>query len=170
MTFSSQPSRRTLRGVLALAAVPLLLLTSSCSIFSDGTPVRDDGEQGVTESGRADVDKIIVGDCLDSTTNSTVSQVPIVPCAEEHDEEVFGSFTLPPGEFPAAETLESEGWEQCDALFAEYIGLPYEESALEYYTLSPTQDSWESRNDRVVSCIVSDPAGPMTGSLKGAAR
>jgi hypothetical protein len=37
-------------------------------------------------------------------------------------------------------------------------------------TLTPSKDSWEQANDRVIQCIIIDPAGQVEGSLKGAAR
>ena len=54
--------------------------------------------------------------------------------------------------------------------YTSFIGVAYDDSALEVYPITPTQDTWDQLNDRVVQCVVTDPAGQTTGSLKGSAR
>lgn len=169
MSVSPRQFSRARRAALALVTIPAALALAGCSLLSDGVPVRDDGGS-VSEAGRADVNNIEVGDCLDATTNDTVYQVPVVPCAEEHDEEVFGEFHLPPGDYPGDDVIEAQGWEECDAKFQEFIGVAYDDSEIDYYTLTPTQDSWEDFSDRSVMCIASDPAGKTVGTLAGAGR
>ena len=58
----------------------------------------------------------------------------------------------------------------CIPEFATFVGLAYEESALDYWPMYPTAGSWEN-GDREVLCIAWDPSGAkLTGTLAGAAR
>ncbi len=134
------------------------------------TAIERDDEGAVTEQSQASVDQIAVGDCMDSTDDSVVYDVPVVPCSEEHDEEIFGEFELSGDSFPDATALEDESNEKCVAMFTEFVGMDYFDSELDFYTLTPTEDGWNEFNDRTVNCVIVDPAGKITGSLKGAAR
>ncbi|MFF8817660.1 septum formation family protein [Leucobacter sp. NPDC015123] len=134
------------------------------------TAVERDDSGAVTEQSQASVDQIAVGDCMDSTDDSVVYDVPVVPCAEEHDEEIFGEFELAGETFPEAAALEEESNDKCIAMFNEFVGIDYFDSELDFYTLTPTEDGWNEFDDRTVNCVIVDPAGKITGSLKGAAR
>jgi hypothetical protein len=57
----------------------------------------------------------------------------------------------------------------CLGLFADFVGLPYDESALVMAHVHPAEDLWADGH-RVIQCLILDPAGPVTSSLKGAAR
>ncbi len=48
--------------------------------------------------------------------------------------------------------------------------MAYEESTLDFFYYVPTQESWTLAIDRTVDCLLFDPAGPATGSPKGAQR
>lgn len=160
-------TRSTLGAALAtLALVPAL---AGCSMFTV-TPVERDDAGAVTEQSQAAVDDIQVGDCLDSTSAEVVYDVPVVPCSEPHDEEIFGEFDLEGPDFPEATAMEEETNERCIALFNDFVGMDYFESELDFYTLTPTADGWAEFNDRTVNCVIADPAGKVTGSLAGAQR
>lgn len=170
-------SRRALtRIAVAVAAIAVALPLTGCSIVGDllggpaPQPQRDETTQEIVEEGDADVFAIRVGDCLNEATAETVSEVPVVPCDTAHDEEVFSEITLTGTEFPGDDAVQTQADEGCYAQFAEFVGLAYEESALEFYAYRPTEDSWTQLDDRIVSCIVYDPAGQTTGTLAGAAR
>ena len=70
---------------------------------------------------------------------------------------------------PDAGQMQSIVDEQCLGAFEGFVGLPYEQFALEVTWLEPTAESWDA-GDRELLCIVADPAGGVTGSLEGAAR
>lgn len=162
-------SRRSLAlGALVLTAG---LTLTGCSAITGlfGGATRDDSGE-ITEGGDVDVFTIAIGDCLGQAPDGEVSTVAAVPCSEEHDGEVFHDFTLPEGEFPGDEAIEASAYEGCEPAFATFVGVSYEESALDYVFYSPTEASWNEVDDRVISCVVVDPAGAVTGTLQGAAR
>lgn len=111
-----------------------------------------------------------VGDCLATDpSGEVVSEVPTVDCEEPHTSEAFHSTTIDADELPSQADVEQLVEDECLAEFESFVGMPYEQSALEVLWLSPTADSWE-QGDHEVVCLVTDPAGQTTGSLEGANR
>lgn len=93
----------------------------------------------------------------------------MIPCSKPHDEEVFIEFKMPDGTYDDnAITTEAEKC-QGDA-FTQFVGIDSSSSSLEVVYLAPTKTTWDEMNDRLIQCIITDPAGQTTGSLKGAAR
>ena len=80
------------------------------------------------------------------------------------------TINLAEGEYPGEEAVKADADATCIPEFANFIGLAYEESVLDYWPLYPTEGSWAS-GDREVLCIAWDPSGAkLTGTLAGAAR
>lgn len=146
----------------ALAGV-LIAGFAACS----DDPERDETTGEFTESGEADVFNIQVGDCFDDAGTGEVSELPVVPCDQPHNNEVFHSYTIPGDTFPGDFTAVAE--EQCNPAFQSFVGVDYNSSALYMTTLEPTSGSW-AEGDRELLCIIYDPAGPVTGTLQGANR
>lgn len=170
------PTRRRL--ALAAFVVAASTALSGCGMLQQfiptSQPVRDAGTGEVTEQiENGDVFAIRVGDCLNSTesgaTGEEISSVPIVPCAEAHDDEVFSAFQMDDGEFPGDDATVEQAGEACMREFDTFIGLSYQESELDFWPMTPTAASWDG-GDREVLCIAFDPAGKVTGTLEAAAR
>lgn len=161
--------------VLAGSALALTVALSGCSTISNllggGTADADrDEETGqVTESANIGIFALKVGDCKLESPSGLLEDADVVPCTEEHDEEVYHEITMPDGEF-SEEDVDAAGQECVGDAFTNFVGITWEESTLDVYPINPTKDTWEQLNDRVVQCVISDPAGPLTVSLKGAAR
>lgn len=158
--------------VAALALAVALTGCAAINVFgnSSGDPERDSETQEITSAGQADVFSIKVGDCLHAVQNDTVEAVPVVPCGDPHDEEVFAEFSLPDAEWPGRDAIDAAATEQCGPAFREFVGLPWEESALNWYPLTPTEQGWAEVGDRLVQCVIYDPAGKVSGSLQAAGR
>ena len=154
---------------LALLATTAL---SGCSVIDSvlgnpGSAVRDEEGQ-VVEEGDVDVFTIAVGDCFDDEGEGEISSVPIVPCDQPHDNELYYEFTLADGDYPGDDEVGTQANDGCLGAFPDFVGLAYEESTLDYFPITPTSASW-SGGDRVVQCAIYDPAGPITGTLAGKA-
>ncbi|PVE92053.1 septum formation family protein [Microbacterium sp. TPD7012] len=166
-------NRRAL--MLAGTAVALSIALSGCSAINSilgggaGDADRDQETGQVTESANIDVFALKVGDCKMSSATGLIEAVDVVPCEEPHDEEVYHEFSMEDGEF--SEEAVDAATEGCigDA-FTTFVGVVWDESALDVYPITPTKDTWDQLNDRVIQCVISDPAGPVTGTLAGAAR
>jgi hypothetical protein len=107
------------------------------------------------------VDELTVGDCLRFSG--------AVPCSEPHTEEVFATVTLPEGDFPGMPAILAQAEEFCFAEFEGFVGLSYEDSVLEMGLYPPEEEIWLA-GDRLLVCVVSDPAGDTTGTLADANR
>ncbi|MEF3405318.1 septum formation family protein [Agromyces sp. CCNWLW203] len=169
--------RRTLtRAIVALAAVAVVIPLSGCSILRDlaggqaPQPERDETTQEIVEEGDADVFALMVGDCMNEVSEELVSEVPVVPCDQPHDEEVFFDLTLEGAEYPGDDVIQTQADEACLAQFEPFVGMAYDTSTLGFYAYRPSQESWEQMDDRIVSCVIYDPAGQVTGTLAGSAR
>ena len=167
------PARRPLARLLAAAAaLAVTLPLTGCStlggLLPAPQPERDETTQEIVEAGQADVFALRVGDCMDTPEGEVVSEVPVVPCTEPHDDEVYFDFQLADGEFPGDDAVTEQSDAGCLEQFQPFVGLAYDSSTLDFYSYRPTAESW-AEGDRVVSCVVWDPAGPVTGTLQGAA-
>ncbi|WP_127473759.1 septum formation family protein [Microbacterium sulfonylureivorans] len=131
---------------------------------------RDDTTQEVVEAGNEDVFALRVGDCFDDVEAAEFASLPVIPCDEPHTNQVFGSYALPDGDWPGDESIGEGSIAECDALFEKFVGIGYDESALDWWTISPTEESWTTEDDREVQCVIFDPAGEVTGTLEAAAR
>lgn len=159
-----------LAAAAALSCSALVAL-SGCSVLGGGNEPERDESGDITEAGEADAFAIRVGDCLESMEwSDELTTVPVIPCAEAHESEVYAAVDLADGDFPGADAVADQAEEYCYGEFEGFIGVAWEQSGLEYGYLSPTQESWERANDREVLCVVWDPESLTSGSLAGAAR
>jgi hypothetical protein len=132
------------------------------------TPAQEE-ETAPAESGDVGVFDLEVGDCLgEQTPEGEIESLEAAPCSEPHTEEIFAALTVPDGDYPGQEALDAEA-EGCLEEFAEFVGMPYEESVLEINYMTPTEESW-GMGDRELLCTVYDPAGDTTGTLADANR
>lgn len=91
-----------------------------------------------------------------------------VPCAQEHDGEVFAAFDLPDGSYPGDAEITRAADDRCYALQDAYAmdrwALPAD---VDVYYLTPTSDSWRT-GDREITCLFgnTDERDTLTGSLR----
>lgn len=149
------------------AAVTGLLLAGLGACSDD--PERDESGE-FTDSGDADVFTLAVGDCLSGESpTGDVGEVPVIPCDQPHESEIYFSYTFAGDEMPTPDAMAQTVDEQCLTAFQTFVGLPYDQSVLEITTLEPTTESWAD-GDRELLCLVFDPAGGVTGTLAAAGR
>lgn len=149
--------------LFATAALGALTLTG-CSLF-DSDPPRDPDTGELLEPAELDVFELQVGDCLDEFAEGTdVSTVQAVPCSAPHSDEVYMSAQMEDGEFPGAEEAREFAEQACADGFAEFVGIPWTDSELDFGFFNPTEASW-SDGDREVLCTITDPMSNITGSL-----
>jgi Septum formation len=87
------------------------------------------------------------GTCLDE------DEVP-TDCAMAHDAEVYAQVSLPEGAWPGDDAIGTASDEVCRSEFEAYVGTAY---------------GWAA-GDRDVLCLVFDPEGPLTGSVRGSGQ
>ncbi|WP_152188445.1 septum formation family protein [Georgenia satyanarayanai] len=123
------------------------------------------GAAGCTADSVLDLE---VGDCLNQSDleGEEVSSAATVECTEEHDAEIFAEHVFSGDEYPGVDAVQAKSEETCLAEFEEFIGLPYEQSALPFTMLYPSEQSWNDADDRTTLCIVVSDE-PLTESLEG---
>jgi len=165
------------RRALALvgSAVALSVALTGCSAINSilgggsGDADRDEDTGQVTESANIDIFSLKLGDCKMESPSGLIEDADVVPCDQPHDEEVYYEITMDDGEF-SEEAVDAASQECIGDAYTTFVGITYDESALEVFPITPTKDTWDGFDDRVVQCVIVDPAGQTTGSLKGAAR
>ncbi|MFF7292802.1 septum formation family protein [Microbacterium sp. NPDC008134] len=168
-------NRASRLGIATIAAAAAVALLSGCSVITDlvgggGSAVRDADSAEITEGGDLSVFTLEIGDCFNDTAGEQVSELPVVPCADPHDNEVYYEHEMPDGEFPGDDAISAAAEENCFAQFEGFVGIAYADSVLEYNYLTPTTGSWEDYGDRLIQCIVYDPSAQVQGTLAGVAR
>lgn len=114
------------------------------------------------------------GTCFDDVAELTqegggeVGDVPIVDCAEPHDNEVFATFDLTDDSFPGDEAVRASADEGCEARFEDYVQRDYASSRFVVSHLVPTAQTWESADDREIVCFLYDiDLAKLEGSAEG---
>lgn len=113
-----------------------------------------------------------VGSCL-ALTGDTKYLVPPVPCAQEHEEEVFKLFAFPEGGLLEGDALQAFLRTACDEAFTQYVGMGERESKYGWYAATPSEGGYE-RGSRDGMCIAFTDIHDIrdipviTGSIKGA--
>lgn len=152
-----------------VAAVLIAVTTPMLGGCLSDEPERDQSGAIQSKVDNADIFAIKVGDCLGETVEEEIDTVKAIPCAEEHVSEVYAEKKLPAGSFPSRKDLDEMNEEFCSPAFEKFVGVSYDESKLDLTYIEPTKLSW-LEGDRTVQCLVSDPKGPVKGSLKGVER
>jgi hypothetical protein len=181
---------RTAGGRVAMFLAPLGIAVTSIAILGlltangygggIGAPATALGSGGGA-AGNAQAPKsfepaIAVGSCVTGIGQATeaaqeMDQPDVVSCDQAHDAEVVyvGAVdeTTAGPDYPGAEWLSDAAAEQCTGAVSEFLGVPWEQSAYGMQTVYPSEGSWAA-GDRAVACWLQNPAGPTTGSLRGA--
>ncbi|MCS5719228.1 septum formation family protein [Herbiconiux sp. CPCC 205763] len=167
---ATSPSGKLTLSVAAILALGLTL--SGCSeLFPSAAPAATDSQSGEEiEQTDTDVFTLSVGQCLNDTDGTEVSEVPLVDCADEHDFEVYGELELAGDEFPGDDAIDEQSDAQCLELFQPFVGISYDDSVYGYTYFTPTEKSWTDGDDRLVSCLIGDPEAKVVGSLAGVAE
>ena len=128
------------------------------SFFSSLNDADRDGSGDLVSAGDLDVMALQVGDCFDDPEelDEVVFDVSAVPCSEAHDNEVYSlvPVTIAGTAFPGDSALQDFSYEACvGEPFSQYVGSHYLDSALEVFTFTPTEESWDT-GDRDVVCVL----------------
>ena len=151
---------------IALALALLAALSGCTATAATSTPVPT-GSATV-----ANVFAMKVGDCLTDDNSlggdATVTHVPIVKCSVSHTSEVIASILLKGANaaYPGTDSVNATADQRCNAPYEKFTGATLKTTALDYTFYVPTAGGWK-QGDRQILCVVYNPAGPVTGSLKG---
>lgn len=138
------------------------------STESSGSSDDSESEQAQSES----VFDVSLGDCLmlGDTPSGEVKDLNRIDCDKPHSAEIYAQKDMADGTFPGTEAAAKEAKTYCAQEFGPFVGIPGSDSKLEGQFIHPTQESWDQESDRRIQCVVTDPAGGVTGSMKDAKR
>lgn len=125
------------------------------AVFGFSMAAERDSAGEITSAGTVDAFEIRVGDCFndDAFESAEISEIPAVPCAEPHDNQVYATFDIAEEKWPGDERVDELASVGCYERFADAIGKGYEDSVIEYTTIYPSEGSWKRGNDREVVCV-----------------
>lgn len=162
----------TRMSAAAVGAVLLIGATASCGLLGGDDPKRDEPGGQITESSDADVFALQVGDCLNvaDLNDPEIATVPVSPCDQPHDAEIYAEKTLPKGDFPGDDAVQAAAEEFCIPEFESFVGIGFDQSTLDAFPLTPLEDGWNMRDDRLIQCVVYTEGDPVSASFKGSAQ
>jgi hypothetical protein len=155
--------------------VVLVVLIVLGKIDIDDT--KRDAEGHVIEANVTTVDALKVGDCFDQEDTLAsggdsdpvrVEEVTVKPCSALHHFEEYAEFTLPEGDYPGEDAINTEANDRCFAEVRAYVG-PEARPKLRrvsIYFYYPLKLDWNLRHDRIVQCMFAYEGEPHSGSLK----
>ncbi|WP_371669334.1 DUF4190 domain-containing protein [Streptomyces sp. NBC_00289] len=149
-------------SVLSSVGLVLWVLSLSTGFASGVWEGVKDGANGTASMNK--------GACFDSPggLEGAAYDFDEVPCADEHDAEVFAVVTLPGGSYPGDDELTDTAEDKCYALQAGYAmdawAVPDD---VDVYYLLPSRQSWRF-GDREITCVFgnTDENATLTGSLR----
>jgi hypothetical protein len=110
------------------------------------------------------------GDCFDDVIEDgdfaeEAEALPMVDCADPHDNEAYALYDMADGAFPSQTAIDDEAIARCVPLFEDYVGSDYETSRLEIWWIFPTAEGWDE-GDQEVACVLFDlELNKLTGSM-----
>jgi hypothetical protein len=118
------------------------------------TGAERDATGEVAEGGDLSVFEVQTGDCLTGVTETeAATSVEAVPCDQLHDAEVVTSFELPDEGWPGLDPVIGQAEARCAQSTSELPSSPAVEEGEVFY-FHPTEQSWESVDDREVLCLL----------------
>ncbi len=146
-------------------ATPTAPLTPTMSASASATP---DATEAGEETSAFDLE---VGDCFNAGGDA-VGTVTTVDCAQPHVYEAFAVFdheadadTAYPGDDEMLEYADAA----CQSPFEDYVGIDYQSSVYWITSVTPSQETWEERDDREIVCALKlgEEGTETTGSAEG---
>lgn len=127
---------------------------AGCSTTVAGDESTRDESGEVVGGGDVGAFRLQVGDCLAEEAIGDVQSVPVVPCEEAHDSELYHTFDLPGTDYPGDESVIESAQQGCLDTFETFVGASYETSIYDISYLYPIEESWNAIKDRTVLCGV----------------
>jgi hypothetical protein len=154
---------------LVAGAVIAVAALGGAGAFDDNTFRDDTG--AIIEGGGLGAYAIQVGDCVNEPDNLTlVESLEAVPCSQAHDAEAYADFQLTGSSWPGEDAVSEDAWTGCYERYESFVGIPWDDSELDFWVLQPTEESWAD-DDRAVTCALATMDGsPLRGSMRGSNR
>jgi len=157
------------RAPLLLAGSIIALTVALAGCSTDAEPRNPSDADEPSGAGARTTSTVEAGDCRIESATGLPSDAHVVPCTESHDEEVFHIVPLT-GKTFSQQAVDTASAECAGDAFTTFVGVSKAESSLDVYVMAPTSETWGEPGGKTLACVLFDPAGPVEGSLEGAAR
>jgi len=149
---------------LALAAVIISSITAVIAAVILIPVIIEDVKNEAAGADSVQPAALKAGDCIRTLDESSaIYDLPVVPCTQPHEAEVYHVFTLPDGDYPGQAAVEQAGDAQCDAAFESYNTEANADLGISY--LYPRSQDWS--RDKGITCIAISTDGTRTTSMTG---
>jgi hypothetical protein len=151
----------TLSGLWLAGFVVAGVIGAFASSGNSGTPIAS-----TSDSADVKVQQLAPGQCLNGLEeSSTIRNLPVVPCTQPHEGEVFAVFELPDGDYPGDQDVAKKAEDGCVDRLETHAPKAADDPNLEIYFLHPTRSSWRL-GDQGVTCVAMSGTGKVTGSIQ----
>lgn len=133
---------------------------------TDDTNGGNDGGGDDTDPTEVDVYSLQIGDCLNDLSGTQFATLPVVPCSEPHEGEVYALFDISGNQYPGQDAVLEEAQIGCVDALDRYAPSAATDSNVDIFYLYPTEGTWAA-GDREVVCVTYYLDGPRTGSIAG---
>jgi Septum formation len=149
---------------LVLSALWLVGLVGAVAYHAGRTPPRSTAG-AVTRPGTVAPADLQGGDCVEvpRDVSGPVTAMPIMPCSQTHNGQVFATIAADDTSYPGDNTLETEGLDKCRAAAQDY--LDGKQTLLHVVVFVPTSTRWDL-GDRKESCLLVDREKDITGEIR----
>ena len=133
---------------------------------------RDEAGQ-VVDGGEVGAFRIRIGDCFQDPDSGSdeFESVEAVPCTQAHDNEAYAAFNLSGNDYPGVSEVQQLADQGCFDRFAGFVGVEYEDSSFDFWSMYPTEGSWDQLDDREILCAVyNNDLTRATGTARNSAR
>lgn len=152
----------SLSGVWVLGIAAIVVIGAIAS----GTGDNDPTSSTLADSGDVRVEQLRPGQCLNGLEErSAIRNLPVVPCAEPHEGEVYAVFELPGGTYPGDDKVVKAAEDGCFDRLETQAPKAADDPDTEVYFLHPTSSSWRL-GDQGVTCVAMSGKGKVTGSIQ----
>lgn len=151
---------------LTLSGVWVAGIVLAAVIGAVASSTGNDPTASSSDTGDVNVQKLTPGQCLNGLEeSSTIRNLPVVPCSQPHEGEVFAVFTLTDDDYPGDDEMAQKAEDGCGERLETHAPKAADDPDLVVYFLHPTRSSWRL-GDKGVTCVATYSTGKVTGSIQ----
>ncbi len=158
------PRRRGKRLLVILFAVSCAVAVAAAAVTAVLLTHRPHRAHAAAHPLRATVFLLRPGQCFDSLPNG-IAGAHAVPCAQPHDAEIYGAFSVAGHRWPGAAALGSQARLGCQRRLAGYLNPQLDTSGLAESYAYPNAGAWAA-GEHTVICEIRGTGGKLTGSVR----
>jgi hypothetical protein len=160
----ASPGRGRRRLLIALFAVSCAAAVAAAVVTAVLLTHRPHPPHAAAHPLRATVFGLRPGQCFDSLPNG-IAGAHAVPCAQPHDAEIYGAFSVAGQHWPGSVPLGNQARLGCQQRLAGYLNPQLATTGLAQSYAYPNAGAWAA-GERTVICEIRGTRGRLTGSVR----